>query len=532
LKFAVYVFFVLSFTGILGAQAEESRKLTLVTPTPEQNEQKLALVIGNANYASSPLKNPVNDARAVKKTLQALGFEVIQYENLQQKQMGEVLRTFRSKLRPGAVALFFYAGHGLQIKGVNYLPSVDADIVSEDDVPFQSLNLNRVFDVMAESKSRLNLVFLDACRNNPYTTSFRSLSDGLAKVDAPSGTLISFATRPGSVARDGVGNNGLYTQHLLDAINAPGLTVEQALKRVVRNVRLASKGAQEPWIEGSIDGEFHFRSALLTDSSSDESVELAFWEIIKTSTLRADFDTYLSRYAKGKFVSQAKEARGRLMEEELKESKRREEEMRKLALMQQRMEEDRLKRESERAEAARREDRDVKRRDEEIQKLQLEKLKLEQDNQAREAARQEAKRREVVEAQLREAEMGKLTLENQKLAKEKLAQERAQGARRDEAETERREAEMRRLIQKQEKLEQENIARDAERDEAKRKEAAESKRRDDELKKLTLEKQRLEEENRRILNETQEQLQAAQELAKQLAASSKSKKATINIPSF
>ena len=125
--------------------------------------------------------------------------------------MGKALRRFRERIQPGAVAIFFYAGHGLQLKGVNYLPTVDNEISGEDDVSVQSLDVNKIFALMEEAKSRLNLVFLDACRNNPYTRSFRSMEGGLAKVTTPSGTLISFATRPGSVASDGNGRNGLYT---------------------------------------------------------------------------------------------------------------------------------------------------------------------------------------------------------------------------------------------------------------------------------------------------------------------------------
>lgn len=495
MKFFTYSAIIFTLFSSPIVQADESRALTLATAAPDQSEQKLALVIGNADYQSSPLKNPVNDARAMSAKLEQLGFEIIKYENLKQKQLGMVLRTFRSKLQPGAVAVFFYAGHGLQIKGVNYLPTVDADIVSEDDVSIQSLDLNKIFDVMTEGKTRLNLVFLDACRNNPYSRSFRSLSDGLAKVDAPSGTLISFATRPGSVARDGDGNNGLYTQHLLDAIDAPGLTVEQALKRVVRNVKLASKGTQEPWIEGSIDGEFHFRAPSIVENIPDESVELAFWATIKDSTLRADFDTYLTRYAAGKFVAQAKEARGRLIEAELKESKRREEEMRKLALMQQKMEEDRLKRETERQEANRREEVEAKRRDEEVRKLVLEKQKLEQDNLARDAERQEAKHREELEAKRRDDELKKLAQEKQKLEQERLARETELGKRIDEQEAKHREDEVKKLVLEKQKLEKENIAREAERQETKRQEAIEAKRHDEEMKQLVLKQEKLEKEN-------------------------------------
>ncbi len=195
-------------------------------------EVRIALVIGNGAYAASPLKNPVNDAQDMAAKLRQLGFDVIERENLTSKQVGATLREFRSKLSPGAVALVFYAGHGLQINGENYLPAVDADINSEEDVPNQSLSVKQIMDVLDTARTRLNLVFLDACRNNPYARSFRSGSRGLARVSAPSGTLISYATRPGSVAADGNGRNGLYTSKLLLQMDR-NIQIEQALKLVV-----------------------------------------------------------------------------------------------------------------------------------------------------------------------------------------------------------------------------------------------------------------------------------------------------------
>ncbi len=283
-------------------------------------ESKVALVIGNSRYVAAPLANSVHDARAISKNLRELGFTVIERENLTQKQIGPMLREFKSRLTPGAVALFYYAGHGLQLKCNNYLPSVDADISSEEDVSLQSLDLNKVLDVMEEAKTRLNLVFLDACRNNPYTRGFRSVGDGLARVNAPSGTLISFATRPGSIASDGSGKNGLYTEHLLTAMMVPGRPIEQVLKQVVKEVKQSSKGKQEPWMEGSIDGEFFFVAAAKISPGVLESVrkaqqsperpsgnanaamELAYWDAIKNSTNVADFEGYLSTWPQGKFA--------------------------------------------------------------------------------------------------------------------------------------------------------------------------------------------------------------------------------------
>jgi uncharacterized caspase-like protein len=226
------------------------------------NEKRVALVIGNSKYVDAPLKNPVNDAQDMAKKLRGLGFEVIERNNMTTKQIGGALREFRAKLTPGSVALVFYAGHGVQIKGENYLPAVDAEIASEEDVPNQSLSMSQVMSVLDESKTRLNLVFLDACRNNPYARSFRSANNGLARITAPSGTLISYATKPGSVAADGSGRNGLYTSKLLQQMNS-ALQIEQTLKQVVTAVKAASDNKQEPWMEGSIEGDFCFRSCAM-----------------------------------------------------------------------------------------------------------------------------------------------------------------------------------------------------------------------------------------------------------------------------
>jgi curli biogenesis system outer membrane secretion channel CsgG len=277
-------------------------------------QERVALVIGNSHYASAPLVNPTNDARAMAQRLRELGFKVVERQDLQVKQISPTLREFRSSLTPGSVALVFYAGHGLQIKGTNYLPAVDADIVSEEDVAMQSIDVNKVLDMLGDSKTRLNLLFLDACRNNPYARSMRSGVSGLAKVDAPSGTLISFATRPGSTASDGSGGHGLYTEQLLRVMGEPGLPIEQVLKRVGSEVKKATRGAQEPWMEGAIEGEFYFRggggmmqAAGPATQVDPAAIELAFWDSIKSSGNKRDYELYLEKYPQGQFSTLAKE---------------------------------------------------------------------------------------------------------------------------------------------------------------------------------------------------------------------------------
>ena len=287
------------------------------------NGKRVALVIGNAEYKGMPLRNPVNDAKDVAAKLKTLGFEVIIRTNITSKQIGGALREFKSKLSPGSVALFFYAGHGVQIKGENYLPAVDAEIGGEEDVPNQSLSTRQIMNVLEDSKTRLNLVFLDACRDNPFARSFRSSGGGLAKLEAPSGTLISFATRPGSVAADGEGNNGLYTENLLKVMTMPNVPIEQALKQVVSNVKRSSNGKQEPWMEGSIEGDFYFlqsnesgkvANAKTAPDAVIQDADFALWSEVKSSGSRDYLEAYLSQYPKGKYVVLAKIELKRLIE--------------------------------------------------------------------------------------------------------------------------------------------------------------------------------------------------------------------------
>ena len=242
---------------------------TLVLLAAPAHAARQALVIGNSAYTDGPLRNPVNDARAMDQKLTSLGFRVQRVENMKRQQIGRTLTAFANAIRPGDEVVVFYAGHGVQVKGINYLPAVDADIQSEEDVALNSLNLNSLMERLDEAKAGLKLLFLDACRNNPYARSFRSGDRGLARVGAaPSGTLIHFATRPGSVASDGTGANGLYTSQLIRHIDTPNMPVEIMLKRVAAAVETASKGTQDPWTEGSIRGDFYFKPSAGTTVAS------------------------------------------------------------------------------------------------------------------------------------------------------------------------------------------------------------------------------------------------------------------------
>jgi hypothetical protein len=221
-------------------------------------EQRIALVIGNGQYTNSPLTNPVNDARAIAKALTNAGFKVVEKENLGQKDFQIALRNFGDTLKQGGVGLFYYAGHGMQVKGRNFLIPVDARIEREDEVAYNSIDANQVLDKMESANNRLNIVILDACRNNPFARSFRSGSVGLAQMDAPVGTLIAFATAPGSVASDGPDQNGLYTKYLLESMVQPGMKIEDVFKKVRVGVRHDSDGKQIPWESTSLEGDFVF----------------------------------------------------------------------------------------------------------------------------------------------------------------------------------------------------------------------------------------------------------------------------------
>ncbi|OGR35657.1 MAG: hypothetical protein A2051_09690 [Desulfovibrionales bacterium GWA2_65_9] len=224
-------------------------------------ERRVALVIGNSAYKAAPLKNPANDARDMAAALKKLGFDVTLLTDAGQQQMDAAVREFGLKLRQGGAGLFYYAGHGLQVGGENYLVPVSANIQTESDVRFTCLPAGMVLGKMEDARNDLNIIILDACRNNPFARSFRNAEQGLAKMDAPTGSLISYATAPGSVASDGAGKNGLFTQHLLRNMATPGLPITEVFMRVRQNVVAETKRQQVPWEASSLIGQFYFSGA-------------------------------------------------------------------------------------------------------------------------------------------------------------------------------------------------------------------------------------------------------------------------------
>jgi len=222
-------------------------------------EPRVALVIGNSSYAVGPLRNPVNDAEDMAQMLRALGFRVTLRQNANQRQMIEAIGELGQHLKAGGVGLFYFAGHGVQSRGRNFLIPVNAEIGSDSQLEFDAVDANRVLAAMDEAGNRVNLVILDACRDNPFARSFRSLSRGLAQMEAAQGTYIAFATAPGSVALDGPGRNGLYTHYLLQSLRQPDTDIDKVFRRVTADVARATGGKQVPWISSSLTGDFSFR---------------------------------------------------------------------------------------------------------------------------------------------------------------------------------------------------------------------------------------------------------------------------------
>ena len=257
------------------AVAEQQRELA-PRAAPPAAERRIALVIGNSTYRSSPLRNPVNDARAVAETLSATGFSVTLIEDATQTTMWRAIRVFGDRLRgAGSVGLFYYAGHGVQLNGRNFLVPVNADLQREDEVEFQAVDANAVLAKMDSAKNGLNLMILDACRNNPFARSFRSGAQGLAQMDAPSGTLVAFATAPGAIASDGAdGKNSVYTKHLLANLPKPGVPVELMFKQVRIGVSRETRERQIPWESSSLRGNFAFVPADARLAAEERRVEI------------------------------------------------------------------------------------------------------------------------------------------------------------------------------------------------------------------------------------------------------------------
>ena len=238
--------------------------IALIFATPAAAEKRVALVIGNSSYQNVPrLDNPRNDAALMAETLSALGFTLIGSRaqlDLDKPAMDLAVQTFGRQVQGADVALFYYAGHGVQVSGSNYLVPVTANPTREADVDFQMMDVNLVLRQMQGSGTRLNMVILDACRNNPFgARGLRAADGGLAQMRAPEGTLISYATQPGNVALDGTDGHSPYSRALASTIKQAGVDIFQTFNQVGLAVKRQTGGSQQPWVSSSpIDGNFYF----------------------------------------------------------------------------------------------------------------------------------------------------------------------------------------------------------------------------------------------------------------------------------
>ena len=285
---------------------------------------RVALVVGNGDYGPEigKLKNPGSDATLMAKTLEDLGFEVALVTDADQKAMKRAIREFGQKLRgTGAdgIGLFYYAGHGVQVDGENYLLPIGAEIAAEGDVELEAVSASSILSQMQYAVNAVNLMFLDACRNNPLTRSFRSQTRGLARVDAPRGSFVGYSTAPGDVSVDGDNDNSPYALALVEELTQPGISIEEAHRAVRGKVLAATNQRQTPWDSSSLTGPVVLKQevALVAPAAppapqpeaqsggSGQQAELLFWDSIKSSDNPATFEAYLKQFPNGVFAGLA-----------------------------------------------------------------------------------------------------------------------------------------------------------------------------------------------------------------------------------
>ncbi len=276
---------------------------------------RIALVIGNSAYTGAPaLVNPANDAKAMGDALRGLGFTVVEVRDADKAQMARAIAQVRDSLKgKQGVGMLYYAGHGLQVDARNYMVPVDAKMAKGADVPAQTVDVSSVIDAFKAAGNRMNILVLDACRDNPFggiTT-----GKGLAPLDAPSGTFLAYATAPGNVAEDGdvKTGNGLYTQFLLQELKKPQASIENVFKRVRFAVRKASNGRQIPWESTSLEDDFQFNDGRVVaiakptpqQLQAEFSQEKGDWERIKDSSKADDFYAFIQKYPSGSITESA-----------------------------------------------------------------------------------------------------------------------------------------------------------------------------------------------------------------------------------
>lgn len=289
-------------------------------------ERRVALVIGNGRYEHTPpLSNPQNDARAVGDALRRLGFDVVVGLDLSRERTGAVFRELAARLEGAEVGLLYYAGHGLQVDGRNYLVPVDARLEQSSDLHFEAVEMGTVLGIL-EGKARSSLLFLDACRDNPLARNLarglggRSTAPGrgLAAAQAGVGTLVAYATQPSNVALDGKGRHSPFTQALLAHLETPGIEVQQMLKRVRREVIERTDGIQVPWDHSSLTRDVFLEPAAAPvvaapadprPSPAASTADTVFRQSVSGSRNADDLRLYLERFPQGLFAPLAKSRR-------------------------------------------------------------------------------------------------------------------------------------------------------------------------------------------------------------------------------
>jgi len=284
--------------------------LAVSAAAPEPVAGRIALVIGNGAYVTAPLVNPAGDARAVADRLREAGFRVTLKVDAPRRELQDAIRGFGDALARDskAVGVFYYAGHGVQLNWRNFMLPVDARIQRPADIAAQGVDVGLLLESLARARNPLNLVILDACRNNPFGRDFRTDGRGLSQLDAPPGTLLAYATAPGNTADDGEGAHGLYTDNLLKEMKVPGAPVEDVFKRVRLAVRRASEGAQIPWESTSLEGDFAFVGGSGRDLSREQKefeADLAAWNTLREASTPEPLEAFIRQRPSGKFAELA-----------------------------------------------------------------------------------------------------------------------------------------------------------------------------------------------------------------------------------
>jgi len=255
----------------------QKRAIGVDNLTDIEAKERIALVIGNADYTTDKLINPTNDAKDIAKALKSLNFNVTLKINTPQNEMENSIQLFGQRLYNNSVGLFYYSGHGIQYNGNNFLIPIGAlpNMSTPDHLRYKTVNLGYILSVMKERTNGINIIFLDACRKNPFKNMYRGKHEGLTKVIDAEGVIICYSTSPGKVALDGNEKNSPYTKELLNQLKKPNVPIEIMLKRVRKNVKKSTDNKQTPWYEASIDGDFYFiKNSQINSKNNSENINM------------------------------------------------------------------------------------------------------------------------------------------------------------------------------------------------------------------------------------------------------------------